>query len=47
MIKVSVYNLGPRQFEYEMNIRNTKRRMPGTNTNKEHLHITKGNKSEK
>ena len=29
--------LGPSQFEYEMNIRKTRRRVLGTNTYKEHL----------
>ena len=28
----SAYNLGPRKFQYEMNITYTKRRMSGTNT---------------
>ena len=35
------------EFKYEINIGHTKRRMSGTNKNKEHLHITKKNGSKK
>ena len=32
--------LGPREFEYEMNIKYTKRRMSGTNTYQEHANFS-------